>query len=89
MNVSKTAPYAIRSRRAELATVKSSVRAALTPVGIGQKIDLVTRVEHSVGVILFSARRLGEPRASGVVAGSPVSLDLRILSRIVLATGGD
>ena len=61
----------------------------MASIGVGQKVDFVAGVEHSVGVILFSARRLGEARASGVVASSPVSLDLGILSRVVLATGGD
>ena len=69
--------------------MKSSVRAAFAAVGVRQKINLVTRVEHRVGIIFFTAWRFGEARASGVVTRAPVPFDLRVLPRIVFTAGGD
>ena len=89
MNVREATPNAVRSRRAEFAAVKSSVRAAFAAVGVGQKINLVTRVEHRVGIVFLTAWRFGEARASGVVTRAPVSFDLRVLPRIVFTAGGD
>ena len=82
VNVRETDPHAVRSGTSELSTMESSEWAAYPPVGVWEKINLIARVEKRVpvSVVFFATRRLEKTRASGVIACTPVALNLGILS---------
>ena len=80
VDVRETAPHAVRSGTSELSTMESSEWAAFPPVGVWEKINLIARVEKRVSVVFFATRRLEKTRASGVIACTPVALNLGILS---------
>jgi hypothetical protein len=86
--VRETAPSAVRGGAAGRA-VEEGVGATGAPVDEGKEVKLIARVEEGKKIEGIAERGGGETRSSGVIEGTPKTLDDGILPAVVLTASCD